>query len=293
MMSDSLICVGLEIHRSSADLQMLPHLVDDVQWVPLTAAAGARAALVVPGLWLADCPRPATELLRERCTAGFHTIVVPRFRAGVVTAILGCPSAVEILPGEFKSFEWGSYRAAIPGFTVIKTALHAGKWGEAPGVGTVLLAYRPHMVAGAIVLCAAMVASRVVGVSSEIQKNVLRSIIETASAPIASPADSIEAVPPVQPESIDEFLRQERELGAAYLLSRLAAGDTAASDLTSVAKEYLGIFLPPEDVVRLQQRAPRAKAAEIRLALQRFGWGAHLRRVPAQSAMSDPGVSNP
>jgi hypothetical protein len=148
------------------------------------------------------------------------------------------------------------------------------------------------MVAGAIVLCAAMVVSRVVGVSSEIQKNVLRSIIETASAPIASPADSIEAVPPVQPESVDEFLRQERELGAAYLLSRLAAGDTAASDLTSVAKEYLGIFLPPEDVVRLQQRAPRAKAAEIRLALQRFGWGAHLRRLPAQSAMSDPGVSN-
>lgn len=291
MMSASRICVGLEIHQSSADLQMVPHLVDDVQWVPLSAAAGAQAPLVLPGLWMADSPRQATDLLRERCSAGFHTIVVPRFRAGALTTILGCPSAVEILPGEFKSFEWGSHHVPIPGFTVIKTALHAGKWGEAPGVGTVLLAYRPHMAAGAIVLCAAMVATRVVGVSSEIQKHLMQSVIEAASAPIASPVDSIEAVPPVQPVSVDEFLHQERELGAAYLLSRLAAADQDASDLTAVAKAYLGILLPVEDVVRLQQRVPPAKAAEIRLALQRFGWGAHLRRLPAQSAESNPTVS--
>src|SRR5262249_42442756 len=151
-------------------------------------------------------------------------------------------------PGEFKSFEWGSHHVAIPGFTVIKTALHAGKWGEAPGVGTVLLAYRPHMAAGAVVLCAAMVASRVVGVSPETQKTLVRSIIEAASAPIGSPVYSIEAVPPVQPASVDEFLLQERELGAAYLLSRLATAELDASDLTAVAKEHLGIFLPAEDV---------------------------------------------
>jgi hypothetical protein len=292
MTSTSPICVGLEMHRSSVDLQMLPHLVDDMQWVPLTAAPSAQASLVLPGLWMADSPRQASELLRERCSAGLHTIVVPRFRAGALTAILGCPSSVEILPAEFKSFEWGSHHAAIPGFTVIKTALHAGKWGEAPGVGTVLLAYRPHMAAGAIVLCAAMIASRVVGVSSEIQKNLLRSIIKAASAPIASPVDSIEAVPPVQPASVDEFLLQERELGAAYLLSRLATAQPDLSDLTAVAKEHLGILLPPEDVVRLKQRVPPAPVDEIRLALQRFGWGAYLRRLPTQSAESNRGIPN-
>ncbi len=280
-MSDSHNCIGLEAHRSSSDLRMLPQLVDSVEWVSLAEAATASAVLVLPGLWVADSPKPATEIIRARCSAGRHTVVVPRFRAGVLTGILGAPSAVEIAPGEFRSFEWGSHHYAVPGFTVIKTSLHAGKWGEAPGVGTVVLAYRPHMVAGAIVLCAAMVASRLVGVSAETQKNLLHSIIDAASAPIVTVTESIESIPSTRPSSIEEFLDQERDLGAAYLLSRLAVANPDSAKLTETAREHLGILLPAEEIARLQSRFPAAEIAEIRSALQQSGWGSYLRRLPS------------
>ena len=291
MMPASPICVGLDQHQNAADLKVLPQLAGTLQWIPLQDAMAAKAVLVLPGLWLADSPRQATELLRSRSSAGLHTVVVPRFRAGALTSILGSPSSVDITAAEFRSFEWGGEHYAIPGFTVVKTALHVGKWGEAPGVGTVLLAYRPHSVAGAIVLCAATLTNRIVGVATETQKHLLLRIIEAASAPSTAIAESIESIPASSPTSIDEFLDQEHEIGAAYLLSRLAVADPDSADLTEAAQKHLSILLPAEEVVRLRHRAPSAQPGDIRSALLRFGWGAYVRRLSQESEFNIGGLS--
>ncbi len=84
---------------------------------------------------------------------------------------------------------------------------------------------------------------------------------------------------------------------AIALLSRprgqtvLAAGLAGWTSYPHVLA-YLGILLPPEDVVRLKQRVPPVPVDEIRLALQRFGWGAYLRRLPTQSSESNQGIPN-
>jgi hypothetical protein len=290
-MTGSPVCFGLDIHSSAADLRMLPQMLGTTQWVPISAAANAEGVLVVPGLWLADDPRQAADVIRDRSSAGRHTLVVPRFRAGALRTVLGSPSAVDIAAAEFKSFEWGDQHYPIPGFTVIRTSLHAGKWGEAPGVGTVLLAYRPNTISGAIVLCAAALTSRLVGVSPDMQKVLLHRIIGAASAPTVNTTDSIESTPATIPVSIDEFLEQEREIGAAYLLCRLAAIDPDSADLTEIAKDYLAIQLSAEEAGRLKQRFPPAQNADIRAALRRFGWGAHLRRLSSQASKSTSGAS--
>ncbi len=235
--------------------------------------------------YLADrCSQPGG---RSDCAAVYPRAGTPSsFRgfAPVYPTILGAPSAVEIAAAEFKSFEWGDHHYQVPGFTIIKTALHAGKWGEAPGVGTVLLAYRAYTLSGAIVLCAATVTSRLVGVTADIQKALLLAMI-AATTPAAEIAESIEAIPVAQPASIDEFLVQERELGAAFLLSRLAVADPDLANLTEVASEHLNILLSTEDVSRLRERLPRATSADERKALSRFGWGAYLRRLHPTSEL--------
>jgi hypothetical protein len=283
-------CLGLDLHRSAADLQMLPQLVDTLRWVSPPESIASEGILFLPGLWLADAPRQAADVIRGRCSAGRHTIVVPRFRAGALTAVLGSPSSVEMSAAEFKSFEWGDQHYKIPGFTVIRTSLHAGKWGEAPGVGIVLLSYRPSTVSGAVILCAAAITSRLVGVSSDAQKELLHRITAAASAPTAKTTDSIESPPLVAPASIDEFLDQERELGAAYLLCRLAVADPESADLTEVAKDYLSIHLSPEEADRLGRRLPPTQNSHIRDALHRFGWGAYLRRLAPPIPTSAPGA---
>lgn len=289
MLTEPPICIGLDVHKNSPDLMMLPQFVSNIQWASASEAVSAVPALVVPGIWLADAPSQAADLLRDRASAGRDTIVVPRFRAGSLTSVLGSPSAVEITAAEFKSFEWGDHHYQVPGFTVIKSALHAGKWGEAPGVGTVLLAYRSNTVSGTTVLCAATVTSRLVGVAADTQKALLLSMIAAASAPVTEMVESVEAVPSALPASIDEFLEQERELGAAFLLSRLAVADPDLANLTEAASRYLNIQLSPDDVIRLRQRLPHATVAEVRLALSRFGWGAHLRRILQPSEITSEG----
>jgi hypothetical protein len=286
-MPDSLACVALDIHRNTADLGMLPQLAGAVEWVPVSAAIPAEGMLVVPGIWLADNQGIAAQMIRDRCAAGRHTLVVPRFRAGGLQAVLGSPSSVDMSAAEFRSFEWGDHHYPIPGFTIIKTSLHAGKWAEAPGVGVVVLAYRPSTVSGAVVLCAATLTSRVVGVSPDMQKELLQRIVDAASAPTIQATDSIESAETTPPTSIDEFLEQEREIGAAYLLCRLAAGDREATDLTEVARNQLAIELPLKDVARLAGRLPSASNATVHAALQRFGWGAYLRRLVSPAAATN------
>jgi hypothetical protein len=199
---------------------------------------------------------------------------------------------VDISAAEFRSFEWGNHHYPIPGFTVIKTSLHAGKWAEAPGIGTVLLAYHPSTVSGAVVLCVATLASRVVGVSPETQKQLLHRISHAVSASTTAASDSSnESAQAVPPKSIDEFLEQELEIGAAYLLCRLAVADPDSADLTEVAKNQLAIQLPVEDARRLKRRLPLTPPAEVRAALHRFGWGAYLRRLGSPTSTTNPGAS--
>lgn len=292
MIPNSLACAALDIHRDTADLRMLPQLAGAVEWLPASAAIPAEGILVVPGIWLTDNHGIAAQIIRDRCAAGRHTLVVPRFRAGGLQSVLGSPSSVEMLAAEFRSFEWGDHHYPVPGFTIIKTALHAGKWAEAPGVGVVVLAYRPSTVSGAVVLCAATLTSRVVGVALDMQKELLRRIVDAASAPAIHPPASIESAETTPPTSIDEFLEQEREIGAAYLLCRLAVGDPESTDLTEVARDQLAIELPREDVTRLASRLPPAPNADVRAALLRFGWGAYLRRIVSSTpSMSSEGLT--
>src|SRR5207302_3677573 len=102
--------------------------------------------------------------------------------------------------------------------------LHAGKWATAAGLGTAVLAYRPHAGAGAVVLCSAAVTGRPLGVDREAQRALLRRILEEAAAgTVARGEATSEADPAGQvAENAAAFLEQEREMGAAVVLACLA-----------------------------------------------------------------------
>jgi len=278
-MCDQLTCIALDSERDSPDLRLLSDLADVVQWVQLSEAAKTRAALLMSGLWATESATQAKPLLSERCATGLLTVIVPRFRTCDFTTVLSAPSPVRVVPAEFKSFEWGAQHYAIPGFTVIRTSLHAGKLGEAPGVGTVLLAFRPHLAAGAVILCTAVLASRVIGVDSDMQRNLLQKIVESAEQATKIDTESIETPSTKISSSIDEFLRQEHEIGAAYLMCRLLEKSYRYGTLSELAKECLGIELAQEDCDRLKRRLPAATSAEIGAALEKAGWIAYLRRL--------------
>jgi len=284
-MSSAPDCTALQAERKSPDLRILSDVAGDVAWVADDAADNPRVPLVLSGEWAARNPNRAAQLFAARSSAGGHTIIVPRFRPGDWTKMLAAPTKVEVVASEFRSFEWQIAHHAVPGFVVFRTSLHAAKWGHAPGLGVVVLGYRPNLTAGVIVLCSAVLTARMPGVAVAAQQALYRSIVDAAAAPVSGEDATSEPRPVQSPATVAEFLAQEGELGAAFLLGRLIASEDAAEVIADAAKSSLGIAIASEDARRLAAQLPANTTGNaIRDALQRQGWGAFLRRLPVSTA---------
>lgn len=272
-------CVAPKADRQNSDLKLLPQLAGGVDWISEESMAAAPAPLVVTGEWAVSDPARAAQVFASRSSHGLHTIVVPKFRPSLWTKILAAPTRVEALAGEFRSFEWQAIHHAVPGFAVFRSSLHAAKWGEAPRLGTVVLGYRPHLSAGVIVLCSAVLTAKVLGVSLSAQQALYRSICDAIATPVRNEGESIESEPVEVPSTLDEFLAQEKELGAAFLLGKLLSTDESPELISTAVKTAMGIVLDPAAILRLSRRLPLSTGLDIRMTLQQHGWGAYLRRL--------------
>jgi hypothetical protein len=82
------------------------------------------------------------------------------------------------------------------------------------------------------------------------------------------------------PTTLDEFLEQERELGAAFLIATLVSSEQSADALALTAHDLMGIVLGSSTIAHLAARVPNGtQLADIYRVLERRGWGAHLRRL--------------
>jgi len=271
---------AMEIQKSLRDLAGLPRLCDDVTWLDLEALATASEPAFLVGIWLTDEPAPAKQLIARRSAAGLATVVVPRFKAGDLRAVLKTPTSVRVKTGEYDSFSWdGGEPIAVPGQTVLETTLHASKCGSVAGLGTTVLSYRPHEAAGAIVLCTAGLTSRQLGVDVAQQRRLLDLIIERAASPVARPVPKIEKPAPTPAASVDELLAMGHPQDAAVLLALALGGGSREPDAVAAAAVSLGFNLHDQDVRYVLGRMPDASVAAMEQALRKHGWGAFLRRA--------------
>jgi hypothetical protein len=265
------------------DLANLPAVAEGIDWVEPPLAADAAAPLVVCGLWLTGAGAEAPEVLRRRSLAGRATIIVPRFQAGNLAEVLRAPAAVEVTPGSFERFTLDGQTFPLPGVSYFQTPLHAGRWGMAEGLGTVVLAYRPHAGAGWIVLCSAAAASRPVGDTRDAQRALWQRILVRATAGAARTSGPDAGMTQTdRPATVEDFLRKEGEAGASILLAWLAAGKREPAALERAARSRLGLVIGEANIARVLGQLPEAEPDQVRVALQRRGWGAHLRRIDRQ-----------
>jgi hypothetical protein len=279
MMNTIPSCVAPKTDRQNADLKLLPQLAGTVDWISEESMAEAPVPLVITGEWAVSNPERAAQVFANRSSHGLHTIVVPKFRPSLWTKILAAPTKVEVVGGEFRSFEWQAVHHAVPGFVVFRSSLHAAKWGEAPGLGTVVLGYRPHLAAGVIVLCSAVLTAKVLGVSLSAQQALYGAISDAIATPVRNGGESIESEPAEMPSTLDEFLAQEKELGAAFLFGKLLSTDESPELISTAVRTALGIVLDHAAILRLSRRIPLSTGVDMRTTLQKHGWGAYLRRL--------------
>jgi hypothetical protein len=275
-------CAALRAQQTLRDLGALMALAEQVDWIDHDQAAGVAEPLIVCGLWLAQQAADASKVLRTRSHAGRTTLVVPRFQAGNLAPVLQAPADIEIVSGEYRTLLWDEQPYAVPGVSVFQTTLHAGKWATAAGLGTALLAYRPHAGAGAVVLCSAAVTGRPLGVDREAQRSLLQRILVEAAAGIAAAEEIASREDTARPaENATAFLEQEREPGAAVLLACIASSSREVSAVRTAARDLLSLDLEQGEVERLLARLPPLGATALRQALTETGWGPFLRRVDA------------
>jgi hypothetical protein len=272
---------ALQSQRSARDLAQLEELAGQVDWIADAAGADVENPLILSGLWVSDNQERGREVLRRRSSSGRVTLLVPRWRAGDIASIVGASTPIEVRASNFDGVAWeDGQQYAVSGVSSLRTALHAGKWAVATGVGTVLLCFRPHMTAGPIVICTAAVAGRPSGVRLEEQRRLLERIVAEAAA-LASPRSPkpTEAPPSTPAADLAAFLQEEGPPGAVLLLALLACKGDKAADIAGSAKSHLGVDLDPAELQRLLGRLPETTGPEMAGALRTFGWGAHLRRV--------------
>jgi len=278
-MDEPQACVALQTEKRNIDLANLERIAA-THWISEDEAGAARTALLISGQWAAANATAATELFEIRSRAGFVTIVVPKYRPGDWTRMMRAPTDVHVLASEFSSFEWGPNHYSIPGFVVFRTALHAAKWAEAAGAGIVLLGYRRSAAAGVVVLCSAVLTGRVPGVTVEHQQRLLIAILR-ASGEHGSPLKALQPPRPKHFNNLDEFLAQEEERGAVFLIGSLLASDHTVAAIVQVLRQRLNVRVRADDIDDMIERAPQGSEDEIRAALRKHGWGAFLRRLDA------------
>jgi hypothetical protein len=272
-------CIALQTEKRNIDLVNLERIAT-TRWISEDEAGTVRSALLISGQWAAANVTAATELFENRSRAGLVTIVVPKYRPGDWTRMMRAPTDVHIVASEFSSFEWGPNHYSIPGFVVFRTALHAAKWAEAAGVGIVLLGYRRSAMAGAVVLCSAVLAGRVPGVPMEHQRQLLNAILRATG----EHGGSLKTLQPARPKrfnNLDEFLEQENERGAVFLIGSLLASDHTVAAIVQVLRQRLNVGVRPDDIADMNGRVPEVSKDGMRAALRKHGWGAFLRRLDA------------
>lgn len=277
-------CAAPIDQQSTRDLQLLPTLVDGVEWVEAKDLDSTRLPLVVGALWLSEEATLAERVLRTRTRSGRTTVVVPRFRGGDLAAVLGTPSAITIRAGEGKAVMWNDGEEfKVSSVSQVDTVLHAGRWARTEQ-GTAVFSYRPHAAAGAIVLCTANVTSRATGVDRAEQARLLGRILTECGAGAAAPTAGGQRHAPASDSA--DFLRIEGPRAAALLLALVACEGDRSADLETIARQRLGLVLDPGDARWLLDRLPEAGLDAIQAALIAAGWGAHLRLLHSWSPAS-------
>lgn len=280
-------CAALESQKSGRDFAQLEELAGQVDWIADSSAADVAYPLVLSGMWVSDNKERSREVLRRRSGAGRVTLLVPRWRAGDIAPLVGATSSIEVRANNFDGVAWeDGQQYAVSGVSSVRTALHAGRWAVATGVGTTLLCFRPHMTAAPIVICTAAVAGRPSGVRLEEQRRLFERILTEAEA-LGSPHPNEPEMRPKEPATdLSTFLSEEGPIGASLLMALLSCQGDRAADLAGSAKSHLGIELEPGVLQRVLARLPEASRREMAVALRASGWGPHLRRVEqAMAAM--------
>ncbi len=274
-------CASLESQRNFRDLAQLPRLIDEVMWLGMEDLACTSEPVILCGIWLSECAEAAAGFLHARSHKGLSTIVVPRFKAGDLSAILGAPSGIEVHAADFDTVDWEDGRQyAVSGVCYLKTSLHAGRWAVATGLGPVVLSYRPHSAAGQIVLCTASITGRPPGVDRKEQYRLLERILRDVQSSQSS-AGQMDSSPRRQVSLLDlvTFLQETGERGASLLLTLFACNGDREADISEVAARVLGLVLSTREVEAGLKRLQEASPEELSAALRKYGWGAHLRRI--------------
>ncbi|AUB82278.1 hypothetical protein [Candidatus Thiodictyon syntrophicum] len=270
-------CVGLAEQRTWRDLRRLGQDPSrTLRWLDAGEVATAPEPLVACGLWAARTPEAAL-VLRRRAEAGLVTLLVARFEPVDLGPVIGAPVSVRLCPGESDGLVWDDGRRyAVPGVTVIETALPQGHWARS-AAGTSVLAYRPHTQAGLICLCTATVAGPALGADPAEQQALFDRLLDELArrAPERPPADPI-APSPALCASVCEYLERHGAEGALVLLAALNAPDGRAD---AAGLESIGATLAADRLAELVAAQPAATAQAIEQALNAAGWGAHLRAL--------------
>jgi hypothetical protein len=273
-------CAAIEEQGQMRDLAMLPEICDEVRWIPAAEAAREPLPLMISALHLHG-DEGIGSLLRERGRVGSATVLVPRFRAGDIAGILGAPAAVNIRAGDFTHLTWDDGRVFdVSGVTFVESALHSGRWAFAEGLGTVVLCFRAHAAAGAIVICTAALGGRALGVRPAAQRALLERTLETAGTGTPVPAEDAHPDETSPAADLASFLDAGGQQGAAFLMALLAAGGQRDVEaLCSVAQAELGLELARRDAEAQLARCPTTDPDEIRETLKAHGWGPYVRRL--------------
>lgn len=268
-----------ENQKSLRDLAGLPRLCDNVAWLDMETLANAREPALIVGIWLTDEPTAAKQLLANRSAAGLATVVVPRFKAGDLRAVLKTPTSVRVKTGDFDAFSWeGGEIITVSGQTLLETTLHTSQCGSIPGLGVAVLSYRPHEAAGAIVLCTAGVTSRQLGIDVAQQRRLWELILHRAGTPMSSAVPEAEQSIPLPASSVDELLAMDNaQIAAVVLALALGGGDREPNAVKTVAGT-LGFTLGEHEVRHALAGIPECSADSMEQALRKHGWGAFLRR---------------
>jgi len=274
-------CVALESQKALRDLDQLPRLVDGLVWVGEGDLTSDPRPAVLVGLWLNENAEAAT-VLKRRSGAGAMTILVPRFKAGDVAAVLGAPTPIKVQRNEFQHVTWDDQRSfGVPGITVIRTSLHAGHWAHAQQELAVL-GYCTHQGSAPVVLCMAGLCSRPFGVDMAEQRALLDAILSKHCT--GRPAEAPPTYEVRIAESAKDFVLRRGTPAVPMLLAFAATRGSREVQRLVTAGWNLGFRLNPDEVAEQLAGLPEVSVEDVTTALTACGYGGFVRRAKRMMA---------
>lgn len=263
--------------RTLRDLALLDSQAE-VTWLDSDGLAMARDPLVCSAQMLSE--PTAAGLLTRRMDAGLPTLLVPRFQAGDLTALLGSGQPIRIGPGEAETTQWHDGTSyPVPARAAIVTAIGHGRWLAHRDL-CAGLAWRRTAALGTVVLCTAACCQRHPSIPQDAQRALLLRLVEAVLDQTRLPPQGVTALTVERYADADAFLSAEGPDAAALLLARCI--DPTADSAVAIA-QYLHCEVAADRLEQLQSRCPVGDAAQITPALRRHGWGAHLRTAKGKS----------